>query len=106
MQYGTGQGGGGQIGLSLYISAQVVVGGYDDDSGYLSSVELFPHPSSENCFVPNLPTPRTLHSLSLLSEGRLVVCGGRDHEAYAYGLDSCISWAAGNASWTTYFNMR
>jgi len=76
---------------------QVVVGGFD--GSYLSSVELFP--PSDGCSIPDLPQPRTGPSLSLLSGGRLVVCGG-------YGrsyLDSCIYWVAGNASWTHFTTM-
>jgi len=66
---------------------QVVVGGYDG-SNYLSSVELFP--PSDSCSIPDLPQAGNGHSLSLLSGGRLVVCGG----------NSCISWVAGSTSWT------
>ena len=90
--------------VKFILSAQVVVGGYDADSGYLSSVELFPRPSSDNCFIPNLPTPRTLHSLSVLSDGKLVICGGKENIYDT--LDSCIVWAAGNMSWALLLNMR
>merc|ERR1719474_2391948 len=57
------------------LSGQLVVGGYDG-SNQLSSVEIFPPPSSDTCSIPDLPGPRNGHSLSLLSGGRLVVCGG------------------------------
>ena len=67
----------------------------------LSSVELFP--PSDTCSIPDLPQPRTLHSLSLLSGGRLVVCGGYDGISV---LDSCISWVAGNTTWTPFHTMR
>ena len=70
----------------------------------LSSVELFPHPPSNTCSIPDLPQPRTLHSLSLLSGGRLVVCGGWD-EAFNVRY-SCLSWIAGNNSWNSFYRMR
>ena len=38
--------------------------------------------------------------LLLLSGGRLVVCGGTN------GRDSCISWVAGNTSWTPFHTIR
>ena len=81
-----------------------MVGGFywDNVDNYLSRVELFPLPSSDACFIPDLPKPRKSHSLSLLSGGRLVVCGGWNGGT----LDSCISWVAGNPSWTHYHSMR
>ena len=86
-------------------SGQVVVGGYYYDSfSLLSNVELFPRPPSDTCFIPELPQPRRRHSLSLLSGGRLVVCGGGDG-SYNY-YDSCISWVAGNTSWTPLYTTR
>ena len=85
-------------------TGQVVVGGEGEDR--LSSVELFPQPTSDACFVPDLPQdqPRAAHSLSLLSGGRLVVCGGADSNGTP--LSSCLSWVAGNSNWTFLFNMR
>ena len=77
----------------------MLVGGYDGSSR-LSNVELFPPPASDSCFIPDLPHARADHSFSLLSGGRLVVCG-----AYNY-VDSCISWVAGNNSWTLLYTMR
>ena len=51
-------------------------------------------------FPPDTPQ-RKWHSLSLLSGGRLVVCGG---SGPAVGDDSsCISWVVGNTSWTHLF---
>ena len=85
-------------------SGQVVVGGYNEGS-YLSNVELFPCPPSDTCSIPDLPHPRFSHSLSLLSGGRLVVCGGNHGSNYVY-FDSCISWIAGNTSWTPLYTMR
>merc|ERR1711971_1030857 len=82
---------------------QVVVGGFGD-SGHLSSVELFPRPSSPACSIPDLPQPRYGNSLSLLSGGRLVVCGAYKDSSNSI-LDSCITWGAGNASWTPLYNM-
>ena len=72
---------------------------------YLSTVELFPPPSSDNCFIPNMTQtqPRYGHSLSLLSGGRLVVCGGIGSSTY---YDSCISWVDGNTTWTPLYTMR
>ena len=80
-----------------------MVGGYDS-SNDLSSVELFPPPPSDCCSIPDLPQGRFGHSLSLLSGGRLVVCGGRD--ASGNILNSCISWVAGNTSWIPLYTMR
>ena len=77
------------------------MGGWDGN--LLSSVEIFPRPPSNTCFIPDLPQPREDHSLSLIS-GVLIVCGGIDKDWNA--LDSCISWVAGNASWTPLYNMR
>ena len=81
----------------------MVVGGYYDGAP-LSSVELFPRPSSDACAIPDLPQPRQGHSVSLLSGGRLVVCGGVDRDGNR--LRSCIYWAAGNNSWTHFFDTR
>ena len=83
-----------------------MVGGFDSFAlMVMSSVELFPRPSSDSCSIPDLPQPRFAHSLSLLSGGRLVVCGGFA-SLYINTLDSCISWVAGNTSWTPLYNMR
>ena len=75
------------------------MGGWNDNSR-LSSVELFP--PSDTCSIPDLPQPSQGPSLSLLSGGRLVVCGGHDGGF----LDSCIYWVAGNTSWTLFHTMR
>ena len=88
---------------------QVLVGGDDGYDGYggnaISSVELFPRPPfPDTCFIPDLPQPRVGHSLSLLSGGRLVVCGGVDDEDNL--LDSCLSWVAGNDNWNPLYTMR
>ena len=88
--------------ISHLAPGQVLVGGFDND--ILSSVELFPRPSPDACSIPDLPQARYHHSLSLLSGGRLVVCGGED-DAFTVG-DSCLSWVAGQTSWTDTFNMR
>ena len=74
-----------------------MVGGWEDYN-FISSVELFPRPPSDTCFIPDLPQPRMVPSLSLLSGGKLVVCGG--YSSSGNSLDSCISWVAGNTSWT------
>ena len=91
-------------------SGQVVgggLGGFDsfNDYSYLSSVELFPLPPSDTCSIPDLPQPRSSPSLSLLSGGRLVVCGGIGDDGHTY-FDSCLSWIAGNDSWTPLYTMR
>ena len=78
-----------------------MLGGKDGDNS-LSTVELFPPPPSDDCRIPELPHPRYGHTLSFLSGGRLVVCGGY----FLDYLDSCLSWAAGNASWTQFYTMR
>ena len=76
----------------------------------ISSIELFP--PSDACTIPPLPQPRGGHSLSLLSGGRLVVCGGFDQMKLVNtfvlrpALNTCISWVAGNTSWTLLYNMR
>ena len=77
-----------------------MVGGFGSNG--LPSVELFPRPPSGTCFIPDLPQARHGHSLSLLSGGRLVVCGGYS----GVHLDSCISWVAGYTSWTPLHTMR
>ena len=63
---------------------------------------MFPRSSSDACSIPDLPLGRIGHSLSLLSGGRLVVCGGFDGSY----LDSCISWIAGNKTWQPFHTMR
>ena len=90
-------------------------GGYNED--FFSGVELFPYPSFSCSLSADLPEDRYDHSLSLLSEGRIVVCGGSDSEygyddkkmvGYDHGdniLDSCISRTA-NTSWTPLYTMR
>ena len=80
--------------MHKFASAQVVVGGC---CGTLSSVELFPLPTSNDCKIPDLPHYREDHTLSLLSGGRLVVCGG--------SYSNCYSWAAGDTSWSLLYNM-
>ena len=80
-----------------FAPGQVIIGGWDD-TGNLESVEVFPRPPSDACFIPNLPQARKGHSLSLLSDGSLVVCGGLDR--------SCIYWVAGNTTWTPIFTTR
>ena len=89
--------------VQTFASGQLIVGGSYGwaSSDKLSSVEIFP-PPNDTCSVPSLPGPRSHHSLSLLSGGRLVVCGGRNSAHF----DSCISWVAGNTSWTPIFDMR
>ena len=86
-------------------SAQVVTGGHNGEGdGRISSVELFPAPSSNDCSIPDLPDRRAYHSLSVVSRGRLVVCGGA-LPVYGY-QDRCISWVAGDTSWSLLYSLR
>ena len=86
-------------------TGQVVVGGEGGKDGdELSSVEFFPRPLSDACVIPDLLKARADHSLSLLPGGRLVVCGGSGVDDNIF--DSCISWGAGNKSWTPFYTMR
>jgi len=93
------------VGVLLALGIAVEASSHDVQvvGGYGTSFELFPRPPSNACFIPDLPQPRGYHSLSLLSGGRLVVCGGvgGSHNKF----DSCISWVAGNTSWTPFYNM-
>ena len=90
--------------LISFASEQVIVGGITVQSGVgsveLSSVELFPRPPSGTCSIPDLPEPRKSHSLSLLSGGRLVVCGGHPKDK------SCVTWSSGSTSWTHFHTLR
>ena len=71
------------------ISGQVIVGGVD--TAILSGIELFPRPTSDACSIPDLPDPAAGHSLSLLSGGRLVVCGvGGSGELCTLGVYSSL----------------
>ena len=88
------------LSLTIFASGQLVVGGYNGENGRLSSVEIFP--SSDTCSIPDLPGPRDSHSLSLLSEGRLVVCGGSSTS----NEKSCIVWKGGSTSWTHLYTTR
>ena len=85
----------------------MLVGGTDSWIGQpQSKVELFPPPSSDSCSIPDLPEPRALHTLSLLPGGRLVVCGGSTEIDGDDRFDSCISWVAGQNSWTHMHTLR
>ena len=86
----------------MSVPAQVMVGGWEDFT-YLSSVEVFPRPPSDTCFIPDLPQARASSSLSLLPGGLLVVCGGLDG---SYTYNSCIAWVAGDTDWTHYYTMK
>ena len=90
------------LSLTIFASGQLVVGGWLSNDDRLSSVEIFPPPSSDTCSVPELPRPRSHHSLSLQSGGRLVVCGGWPISE----ARSCIVWTHGSTSWTHLYNTR
>ena len=79
----------------------VFVGGYD--GVYMSSVELFPRVDS--CSIPDLPQGRGSHTISLLSGGKLVVCGGRNDARTDVG-HSCIAWVEGDITWTHMYTTR
>ena len=72
----------------------MVVGGLDDNSK--ARVEMYPSLTAA-CSIPEIPF-RMQHSLSVLSDGTFVICGGRDLTD-SLCLDSCISWISGNTTW-------
>ena len=88
------------LSLTIFASGQLVVGGWI--GRHLSSIEIFPPPSFDTCFIPDLPRHRSSHSLSLLAGGRLVVCGGYPRSAEK----SCIAWTRGSTSWTHLYTTR
>ena len=88
------------LSLTIFASGQLVVGGYNGENGRLSSVEIFP--SSDTCSIPDLPGPRNGHTVSLLSGGRLVVCGWNPSS----NEKSCISWKGGSTSWNHLYTTR
>ena len=88
------------LSLTIFASGQLVVGGWI--GRHLSSIEIFPPPSFDTCFIPDLPRHRSSHSLSLLAGGRLVVCGGYPSSEEK----SCIAWTRGSTSWTHVFTTR
>ena len=90
------------LSLTIFASGQLVVGGYTNNGGS-STVEIFPPPSSDTCSIPDLPGPRTGHTVSLLSGGNLVVCGGC---CSASNEKSCIVWSGGSTSWTHLHTTR
>ena len=94
------------------LTGHVSIGGWDNIA-VLKSADLFPLPAcminSPSCSIPDLPEPRLDHSLSLLPGGRLVVCGGRDFDYNSgqfFTLNTCISWAAAESTWTVLYTMR
>merc|ERR1712110_1216527 len=91
--------------VSARNQGQVVVGGWNgkNKNKAKQSVEIIPRTPSDTCSIPDLPQPRYDHSLSLLSGGRLLVCGGKDNSSNL--LDSCLSWVAGNNSRTPLYTM-
>ena len=97
--------------MQCNVAGQLVVGGapYGPDS-FEQQLELFP--PRDSCQIPLLPEPRYAPSLSKLPGGKFVVCGGRIHgtaEGQTFrGRDftDCVSWTAGETTWSTAFTMR
>ena len=91
--------------LINFTSGQVIVGGRIGFKGFnvLSSTEIFPSPHFNACSVPDMPSGRAHHTLSLLSGGRLVVCGGEGDPEVA---KSCIFWTYGSTNWTHLHTIR
>ena len=97
--------------LNIFASGQVVVGGLSEEDK-LSSVEIFPSPPTRTCSVPDLPRGRQGsgreghrgHSLSFLSGGKLVVCGGNKLPSRVAKF--CFAWTTSNTSWTHLHTMR
>ena len=88
--------------LISFATGEVIVGGMD--KFYLRSVEIFPPPLSDTCSIPQLPEGRYRHSLSLLSGGKLVVCGGWSGSSKV--ATSCIVWTPESRSWTNMHTSR
>ena len=108
----------------IYLPGQLVLGGVngslarslsDEEAFRMSSAELFPLPQIENCFIPELPQPRRGFSLSVLSGGRIVVCGGFDSPwqqeeqnlvTQPITYDTCLVWKTGSTSWNLFRKLR
>ena len=88
--------------LINFATGQVIVSGVNDVF-YLPSVEIFPLPPSNTCSIPDLPEGRYRSTLSLLSGGRMVVCGG---ESPSRTLATCIVWTPESSSWKHIHTMR
>ena len=87
------------------ISGQVIVGGVD--TAILPGIELFPRPTSDACSIPDLPDPAAGHSLSLLSGGRLVVCGvGGSGELCTMGVYSSLLYLKFCKSLRSFFRRQ
>ena len=98
--------------MIIFASGQVLVGGLSEEDK-LSSVEIFPSPpTSRACSVPDLPRGRQGsgreghrgHSLSHLSGGKQVVCGGNKLPSRVAKF--CFAWTTSNTSWTHLHTMR
>ena len=118
-----------QCNCHCQISGVLLLGGLPIDGDRLKTAEVFP---SQNCLqdvcsVPDLPFGRSHHTLSVLSSGTFVVCGGQGEEEqnleesgnggngennstttssrFQFGtLKTCLTLEfalAGNASWVT-----
>jgi len=89
--------------------SQVVLGGSGAPrtTFSLSSVEVFPRPPCNSCFIPDLPQSRERHTVSLLSGDTLVICGGVANPSVPPHTvpETCISWKPGNTSWTHFHTM-
>ena len=72
----------------------LIAGGYSNDYGYLSSVELYNPKTSFSCYLPSLPSYPNWR-LGPVSSG-LLVCGG----SYT---DDCVEFSGG--AWSTAYQL-
>ena len=72
--------------FTIFFSVILIAGGYSDDYGYLSSVELYNPKTSFSCYLPSLPAWR----VAPVSSG-LLVCGGYEPD--------CVEFSGG--AWST-----
>jgi len=74
-------------------------GGASLKSVVQKSVEVWSPASGHICSGPELPDRRWRHSADLTPDG-IVVCGGQNTRT------SCIVWAPGNSTWTSYVTIQ
>merc|ERR1712038_1877683 len=51
-----------------------------------------------NCSIPQVPTPRNRHTLSVINNGTTLVACGQVRSS----TSSCVSWQAGKGGWKDY----